>query len=169
MEKMQRTYSHPSSEALWGLGGLSGMVEPGIVCAAQDQQDGQWYRAMVVSRLRGRIYTVRWGGVATLGLFNNFLSRRYVDFGEKKILSVYSLRRLFPEFRDSLPELARTVSIPVKIATDVQARKVHSALKQILLNRVVGFQVREVRDNLMLVDMDCEGEEIKEVVEYLKI
>ena len=60
MEKMQRTYSHPRSESLWGLGGLEGIVNPGTVCAAQDQQDGQWYRAMVLSKVRGRLYTIRW-------------------------------------------------------------------------------------------------------------
>ena len=96
------------------------------------------------------------------------LSLRYVDFAEKKILSVYSLRRLFPEFRDSLPELARTVSLPVKVNTDAQAHRVNSALRRILKNREVGFQVREVKDDIMLVDMDFEGEEIKDVVEYLK-
>ena len=41
MEKMQRTYSHPKSESLWGLGGLEGWVNPGTVCAAQDQQDSE--------------------------------------------------------------------------------------------------------------------------------
>ena len=97
------------------------------------------------------------------------LSLRYVDFAEKKILSVYSLRRLFPEFRDSLPELARTVSLPVKVNTDAQAHRFNSALRRILKNREVGFQVREVKDDIMLVDMDFEGEEIKDVVDYLKI
>ena len=59
MEKMKRTYSHPKSESLWGLGGLDGFVNPGTVCAAQDEQDGLWYRAMVVSKVRGRLYTIR--------------------------------------------------------------------------------------------------------------
>ena len=92
-----------------------------------------------------------------------------MDFGEKKILSVYSLRRLFPEFRDAVPELARTVAIPVKVDTDAQARRINSVLRQLIINKMVGFQVREVKGNIMLVDMDCEGEEIKGVVEYLRI
>ena len=96
------------------------------------------------------------------------LSLRYVDFAERKILSVYSLRRLFPEFRDSLPELARIVSLPVKVNNDAQAHRVNSALRRTLMNQEVGFQVREVKDDLMLVDMDWEGDEIKEAVDYLK-
>ena len=172
MEKMQRTYSHPKSESLWGLGGLEGFVNPGTVCAAQDEEDRKWYRAMVVKNVRGRIYTIRLvlGSVLVLGcIIIFFYSLRYVDFGEKRILSVYSLRRLFPEFRDALPEMARTVAIPVKVDTDAQARRVNAALRQTLMNQEVGFQVREVKDELMLVDMDYEGEEIKEVVDYLKI
>ena len=97
------------------------------------------------------------------------LSLRYVDFAEKKILSVYSLRRLFPEFRDALPEMARTVALPVKVNTIAQAHRVNSGLQMTLMNKEVGFQVREVKGQLMMVDMDCEGEEIKGVVDYLKI
>ena len=171
MEKMQRTYSHPKSESLWGLGGLEGFVNPGIVCAAQDEQDRKWYRAMVLRNVRGRMYTVRWvlgrPGMSSARMSTN-VSLRYVDFGEKRILSVYSLRRLFPEFRDALPEMARTVAIPVKVDTDAQARRVNSGLQQTLMNQEVGFQVREVKDDLMLVDMDWEGDEIKEAVDYLK-
>ena len=82
------------------------------------------------------------------------LSLRYVDFGEKRILSVYSLRRLFPEFRDALPEMARTVAIPVKVDTDAQAHRVNSGLQQTLVNQEVGFQVREVKDEIMLILKD---------------
>ena len=92
-----------------------------------------------------------------------------MDFAEKKILSVYSLRRLFPEFRDALPEMARTFALPVKVNNDAQAHRVNSGLRQTLINKEVGFQVREVKDDLVLVDMDFEGEEIKDVVDYLKI
>ena len=91
-----------------------------------------------------------------------------MDFGEKRILSVYSLRRLFDEFRDYLPELAKTVSIPVKIATAAQAHSVNSGLRQALMKLEVGFQVREVKNDVVLVDMDYQGEEIEEVVKYLK-
>ena len=65
MEKMRRIYSHPRSESFWGLGGLDGIVNPGTVCAAQDQQDRQWYRAMVVSKVRGRLYTIRWAALCS--------------------------------------------------------------------------------------------------------
>ena len=56
MEKMKMKYDIPKSEALWGL---PEMLNPGIVCAAKDEEDGLWYRAMVISRIRGRIYSVR--------------------------------------------------------------------------------------------------------------
>ena len=170
MEKLQTTYSQSRSESLWGLGGLEGWVNPGTVCAAQDQQDDQWYRAMVLSKVRGRLYTIRWVAQCPgWSVMSITLSLRYVDFAEKKILSVYSLRRLFPEFRDALPEMARTVALPVKVNTIAQAHRVNSGLRMTLMNKEVGFQVREVKDQLMLVDMDCEGEEIKGVVDYLKI
>ena len=77
MKKLARTYRLPNSEKLWGIDGYH--VFPGMMCAVRDF-NGVWNRGEILSNIRGRMYSVR-----------------CVDFGEKLSVSVYQLRRLFPE------------------------------------------------------------------------
>ena len=77
MKKLARTYRLPNSEKLWGIDGYH--VFPGMMCAVRDF-NGVWNRGEILSNIRGRMYSVR-----------------CVDFGENLSVSVYQLRRLFPE------------------------------------------------------------------------
>jgi len=148
MAKMRRTYEFPRSEWLWGV---EEVVFPGMICAAKDDQDGQWYRCQVIANVRGRIYSVR-----------------YLDFGDTKNLVVYRLRRLFPRFIDHYPVMAKSLHIPVRIDTVAQAHQVNKFLRGYLMNMEVGFQVAKVLHDKVMVDMDYEGVEIKEIVKILK-
>ena len=56
MKKMLRKYDFPRSELLWGVESL---VFPGMICAAKDDEDGDWYRCEVISNVKGRIFKVR--------------------------------------------------------------------------------------------------------------
>ena len=53
---MLRKYDFPRSELLWGVESL---VFPGMICAAKDDEDGDWYRCEVISNVKGRIFKVR--------------------------------------------------------------------------------------------------------------
>ena len=85
-----------------------------------------------------------------------------------KPLVVYRLRRLFPEFIDNYPVMAKTVLVPVKIETTAQAHQVHRFLKENLFGKEVGFEIIKVLKDKVVVDIDLEGEDIKEIVKLLK-
>ena len=56
MQKMKETYGVLKSEPMWGLEGYH--LVPGMACAVRDRS-GAWNRGEILSRVRGRIYSVR--------------------------------------------------------------------------------------------------------------
>ena len=64
--------------------------------------------------------------------------------------------------------MAKNLHIPVRIDTVAQAHQVNKFLRGYLMNMEIGFQVAKVLHDKVMVDMDYEGVEIKEIVKILK-
>ena len=113
------------------------------------------------------------GGGSTLSGCHQFtlvghltLLTRCVDLGEDIIVTVYQLRRLFPDFM-RLPIMSKTVALPVMADTMVQARYINQELRNLVIGLEVGFEVVGEGDQVK-VNMDYEGADMAKVVKFLK-
>lgn len=122
-------------------------IDEGVLCVAQFPEDGNWYRARILSHNEDCVEVL------------------YVDFGNTAVSS--ELRQLPHELKD-VPPLARKCSLSISNETVEQAEIVSDAFKDIVDGTAKLFEIEIIKDgNPTLVGMWYEGQNVEE--ELIKV
>lgn len=119
-------------------------IDEGVLCVAQFPENGNWYRACILSRNEGCVEVL------------------YVDFGNTA--TSLELRQLPHELKD-IPPLARKCSLSISNDMMEQAEIVNDAFKYIVDGTAKLFEIEIIKDgNPTLVSMWYEGQNVEEEI-----
>jgi len=119
-------------------------IDGGVLCVAQFPEDGNWYRARILSHNEDCVEVL------------------YVDFGNTAISS--ELRQLPHELKD-IPPLARKCSLSISNDILEQTEIVNDAFKDIVDGTAKLFEIEIIKDgNPTLVSMWHEGQNVEEEI-----
>jgi tudor domain-containing protein 1/4/6/7 len=122
-------------------------INEGVLCVAQCPEDGNWYRAHILSHDEDCVEVM------------------YVDFGNTAISP--ELRQLPLELKD-LPPLAKKCCLSISNDTLEQAETLNDAFKDIVNGTAKLFEIEIIRDgNPAVVSMWHEGQNVEE--ELIKV
>jgi hypothetical protein len=119
-------------------------TDEGVLCVAHFPEDGNWYRARILSHSEGCVEVL------------------YVDFGNTATSP--ELRQLPHELKD-IPPLARKCSLSISNDTLEQAEIVNDAFKDIVDGTAKLFEIEIIKDgNPTFVSMWYEGQNVEEEI-----
>jgi len=119
-------------------------IDEGVLCVAQFPEDGNWYRAHILSHSEGCVEVL------------------YMDFGNTATSP--ELRQLPHELKD-IPPLARKCSLSISNDMLEQAEIVNDAFKDIVDGTAKLFEIEIIEDgNPTLVSMWYEGQNVEEEI-----